>query len=381
MGDVKIKVADNDSVVRFALSVEKTGNLEVRSTVYRSSDPVMEWTPYNFGMNIGQTSVGFFYDLDDGVGSEKLTLTAPVSGRSIPDKNLEYSTSPQEVKFTYTGFGKYQVIGFMADKYFAGYNSNTGVSSSGVPIVTRPTTDFSGISTLANGTLYKVLMDDDTKRTILLGNTIALKEGYVIKATNIDLNTRTVLLSLLKDGNEVDVRSLSAYQTYVYSKNVSGIENLPLIMVRVDNVFSGQEVQLAFLKGLFQISEDAAVVKVGNQFGNMEVRSVSTNSITMSNYGSIGLDTNKNDTLMGNIRLKVADSDALRFYFTSNYFITGKTDILLYYRGFGNYPYVVETTDLLRAAEDWSKNVAPPGFAIPITTQQLLELADEWSRS
>ena len=35
MGDVKIKVADNDSAVRFALTVEKTGNFEVRSTVYK----------------------------------------------------------------------------------------------------------------------------------------------------------------------------------------------------------------------------------------------------------------------------------------------------------------------------------------------------------
>ena len=37
-------------------------------------DTPLEWTPYNFGMNIGKTSIGFYYDLDDGVGSEKLTL-------------------------------------------------------------------------------------------------------------------------------------------------------------------------------------------------------------------------------------------------------------------------------------------------------------------
>ena len=61
--------------------------------------------------------------------------------------------------------------------------------------------------------------------------------------------------------------------------------------------------------------------------------------------------------------------------------ITGETDILLYYRGLGNYPNVVETTDLLKAADDWSNNIAPPGFASPITTQQLLSLADEWSRN
>jgi parallel beta-helix repeat protein len=55
--------------------------------------------------------------------------------------------------------------------------------------------------------------------------------------------------------------------------------------------------------------------------------------------------------------------------------------ILSYYRGLGNDPNVVETTDLLKAADDWSNNIAPSGFASPITTQQLLSLADEWSRS
>ncbi|CAG1005444.1 hypothetical protein METP3_03720 [Methanosarcinales archaeon] len=309
MGDLKIQVANNDSAVRFALTVDRPSNLEVRSTVYKDGNP-REWTPYNFGMNIGDTSFGFYYDLDEGVGSEKLTLTNPVSGRSIPADGLEYSTAPQEVKFTYNGFGKYQAIGFMADRYFAGYTSNTLTN-----IITRPTTDFDGISTIANGNLNKVLIDDDTKTTIAVGSTIALQEGYVLKATDIDLNARAMLLTLLKDGTEVDVTPLSAGETYIYTKTIGGTENLPLIMVRFENVFSGQELQVAFLRGIFQISENPTKIEVGNQFGSMEVTSVQSNIITMSNSGSIGLSKNTNNALMGNIKLKVADNDALRFYF------------------------------------------------------------------
>jgi len=261
-------------------------------------------------MNIGDTSFGFYYDLDEGVGSEKLTLTNPVSGRSIPADGLEYSTAPQEVKFTYNGFGKYQAIGFMADRYFAGYTSNTLTN-----IITRPTTDFDGISTIANGNLNKVLIDDDTKTTIAVGSTIALQEGYVLKATDIDLNARAMLLTLLKDGTEVDVTPLSAGETYIYTKTIGGTEDLPLIMVRFESVFSGQELQVAFLRGIFQISENPTKIEVGNQFGSMEVTSVQSNIITMSNSGSIGLSKNTNNALMGNIKLKVADNDALRFYF------------------------------------------------------------------
>jgi hypothetical protein len=56
-------------------------------------------------------------------------------------------------------------------------------------------------------------------------------------------------------------------------------------------------------------------------------------------------------------------------------------DILSYYRSLGANPDVVETTDLLRAADDWSHNIVPQGFTSSITTQQLLTLAEEWSRS
>ena len=50
-----------------------------------------------------------------------------------------------------------------------------------------------------------MLIDDDTKTTISVGSTIALQEGYVLKATDIDLKGRQMLISLLKDGTEVDV--------------------------------------------------------------------------------------------------------------------------------------------------------------------------------
>lgn len=53
-------------------------------------------------------------------------------------------------------------------------------------------------------------------------------------------------------------------------------------------------------------------------------------------------------------------------------------DILAYYRGLGDDPLVVETSDLLQAADDWLADVVPDGFTVAITTAQLLTLADEW---
>ncbi len=311
MGDVKIKVADNSSVVRFALSVEKTGPFEVRSSIFKQDDPnnITVWTPYNFGMNIGQISVGFYYDLDDGVGNESMRIAETVSGRKINDGKLVYMTTPEKVSFTYSSFGKYNVIGFMAEKYFAGYTIES------FPSTVNPTTSVGEKSVLDSGQLHKVLIDDDTKKTISVGSTMTLQEGYVLKAVDIDMSARTMLLSLLKDGNEVDSTPLSAGQTYIYTKKVGDVSDLPLIAVRFDSVFSGREVQAAFLKGLFQISETATTVRSGDKFGKMEVTGISRNSIEMANDGNLGLDRNKNDDLMGNIKLRVADSNSLRFYF------------------------------------------------------------------
>ncbi|VVB96370.1 S-layer protein [uncultured archaeon] len=319
MGNLQILVADN-AALRFALSTAVTGN-EVRSTVYRETDangnpitPVTQWTPYNFGLNTGKTSIGFYYDLDDGIGNENLGLAAPLAGRTISAQNLVYTTTPEDVSFGYSGFGSYQVIGFMADKYFAGY------TSSSIPSVNNPTTNVVPVSALGSGQLHKVLIDDDTKRTISVGSTLTLQEGYVLKAKDISVIDRIMLISLLKDGNEVDTATLQAGQTYVYAPNrVVNVQNLPIIIVRFDSVFSGTEVQAAFLKGVFQISENPTTVNTGDLYNDMEVTTVNQNEIMMSNNNDISLDNGKIEQLMGNIKLKVADTSAtdglLRFYF------------------------------------------------------------------
>lgn len=147
-----------------------------------------------------------------------------------------------------------------------------------------------------------------------MGGTLTLKEGYVLKATDIDLRARTMLLTLLKDGNEVDTTPLSAGQTYVYTKRVGAVSDLPIIIARFDNVFSGTEVQAAFIKGVFQISESITSVKSGDRYGQMRISSVSAAGIEMDNPNSVGISPASTVDLMGNIKFRVADSGDVRFY-------------------------------------------------------------------
>lgn len=308
MGDLKIIVADSNTL-RFALSIDRpkgTGEVgeifEVRGTIYPVTN---KWTPMNFGLNVGNKNLGFYYDLDEDIGTESLKMEN-ISGSTIPDGKLIYSTSPQEVSFGYSNFGKYQVIGFMADKYFAGYTENTKPPN--------PSTTIEKKSVVSQGELHKVLIDDDKQRTVSVGSTLTLKDGYVLKAKDIDSGARTMLLSLLKDGSEVDETPLSAGQTYVYTKKMGSAGDVPLIITRFDSVFSGKETQAAFVKGMFQISENYTSVKSGDTYEKMEVSSANANGISMINDGSISLSAGNVIDLMGDIKLKVADSSDVRFY-------------------------------------------------------------------
>jgi hypothetical protein len=60
--------------------------------------------------------------------------------------------------------------------------------------------------------------------------------------------------------------------------------------------------------------------------------------------------------------------------------VTGEApdDILAYYRALTGDPMVAELADVVAAANDYLGGVIPPGFTVPITLAQLVELANEW---
>ncbi|PWB54742.1 MAG: hypothetical protein C3F06_03845 [Candidatus Methanoperedenaceae archaeon] len=56
-------------------------------------------------------------------------------------------------------------------------------------------------------------------------------------------------------------------------------------------------------------------------------------------------------------------------------------DIFEYYRRLGSYPDILETTDLLKAIDDWGSGTAPVGFARPVTNIELNDLIREWAKT
>jgi S-layer protein (TIGR01567 family) len=293
MGKLSFIVADA-SELRFAPIVETSepGKYELRGTVHDEKFDTLKWTPFNFE--------GFYYNIDENVSTESLSIKE-LDGRTIDDKALVYSTKPAPVEFEHKGWGKYEVIGFMAEKYFAGYPEKTLGNSKEVSI-------------LSDNILSKVLVDDDNKKSLFTGSSLALENGYSLKAAQVDINGERVLLELYKDGKLLDSGIVSQNGDYVYETDIGGAEEVPMIAVHVSNVFRSRETDAVFVEGIFQIANDYLKLSEGDSFGEMEISSISNSGVTMENKDSISLSRDDTIDLMGNVKFKVADSSVLRFY-------------------------------------------------------------------
>ncbi|MCK5317542.1 MAG: hypothetical protein KAJ55_06480, partial [Anaerolineales bacterium] len=105
------------------------------------------WNPMSF--------YAFYYDLDGNVGNESLQVAlSGKTDRTLEEGTLTYTSTPQPVAFKYGTWGSYNVVGFMAEKYFAGYTAGSNVTGGTV------------YSTINSKQLHKVISDDDTKRTL-----------------------------------------------------------------------------------------------------------------------------------------------------------------------------------------------------------------------
>lgn len=293
MGKLSFIVADA-SELRFAPIVETSepGTYELRGTVHDDKFDTSIWTPFNFE--------GFYYNIDENISTESLVIEE-LDDRTIDDEALVYSTKPEPVEFEHESWGNYEVLGFMAEKYFAGYPENTFGNSK-------------SISVLSDSILSKVLIDDDNKKSLFTGSSLALENGYSLKAAEVDVNGERILFELYKDGKLLDSGIIPQNGDYIYEADLGGAEAVPTIVVHVSTVFRSRETDAVFIEGIFQISEDYLKISEGDSFGEMEISSISSSGITMKNTDAISLSKGDIIDLMGKVKFRVADASVLRFY-------------------------------------------------------------------
>lgn len=305
-----------------ALSAHAADNLEIRGEVAGTMNGVSNlvddsytWVPQNFP--------GFYYDAKNDLGTERLTATITEGNdlRGDSPYGIVYTTTASQRAFKRSDFGYYNVIGFMGEGYFAGYiNDSSLLAGEQIPLMqsTNP-------SSLEKGQLQKILMDENTEIVVTQDKPLQLQEGYQLSFKTIDNRYRRVDLELQKDGIVVDAKSIypskddATYsdKTYCYKKDLGAQKGLVTIAVYVKNAFNDTETAAITVDGIWQLSEESTPVDLGAKFDKMSVGEVDgkTGTITLNNAGQpITLQRNSDVPLVGDIHLKTADSDTLRFY-------------------------------------------------------------------
>jgi S-layer protein (TIGR01567 family) len=147
------------------------------------------WSPEDFS--------GFFYDEENCLGTETMTIKIKDGNVLRENYGIEYKTYPKPKKFKFDKWGFYQIIGFLGEENFAGYMDGSLLNEKS-----------DGLSLLDQGRISKILMDDNGERTIKLGESIRLKEGYEFSVKEINLDKIFVVLK--KYGDQVDSKSISS---------------------------------------------------------------------------------------------------------------------------------------------------------------------------
>ena len=99
-----------------AMVVGAVDSVEIRGEVATGD---FEWNAQNFA--------GFYYDIDDDLGTETLTTTITETNKLQEPNGITYTTTVQKNDFDFEDWGFYNVIGFQANKYFAGYLNDEDV--------------------------------------------------------------------------------------------------------------------------------------------------------------------------------------------------------------------------------------------------------------
>ena len=287
--------------------------MDIRGSVSVSAHGNFEWSPQNFA--------GFYYDIDKDLGTERITTTI-TDGKLEEPQGIVYTTTAQKNDFAFEIWGYYNAIGFMGEKYFAGYSQDDSYDYPS--ILYQESVDE---NSLADEQLQKILMDSDSETIITKEAPLALAEGYVLRLKYVD--EKGMLLELVKNGVVVDSKALSPSidgatvtdKTYYYRKDVGDQSGLVIIAVHFKNSMLIENQSIATADGIWQISDTPTSVKVDSEFGRMRVASVSADTIYMDNQdNSISLGRNMDIPLMGNFRIRTADQDVvddanpLRYY-------------------------------------------------------------------
>ncbi|MCZ7380253.1 MAG: S-layer protein domain-containing protein, partial [Candidatus Methanoperedens sp.] len=254
-GNMKFKVADNSSYLRFypMVTIKTPGTYEVRGEVYSNGShyPAIGtnsslgtgWTAFNFA--------GFWYDLKEGLQSESLNINAAnttsilVAGnRNISKQMVFYNTTRQFVRYKVNDAN--QSNNFVEKGLDAsGTKQTSGVAGTHYAKLgwfAEPYVAMNGKSNKLAKLIIEQGSSSSDKKSLTVGETWDIGDGWTLTAQSIDAKAtpRQAWLVLSKDGVKKDDKVIAQGQVYTYiEKSIAGESDVPLFVTYVDSVFAG----------------------------------------------------------------------------------------------------------------------------------------------
>ena len=276
------------------------------------STVIAKWNAMNYS--------GFYFDPEDMLGNETLvlysvqdrTISPPSNPVVYPENNtvfqkgFQYTTFLEPKEFEFKPWGSYYVINFMGAQWFAGYDSNVTGSKAKK-------------SLLEHEYLGRVLWDAEQQGKIFAGN-YTLQEGYEIRIH--DVGNDSIFLELSKDGTPIESSVVKPNSTYVYEQDLGDVDDLPIIMVHVNNVFTNGTEGFATIDGIFQISDRNLIqIERGDGIGEMQIVGLFPDAIMMVNDENINLNRDSRVYIAPMMSIRVADNDTLRYYLYTDQYV------------------------------------------------------------
>ena len=277
------------------------------------------WSASNFA--------GFWYDLDEDLGMESLTIMAGalnnhINDRTIDEGALVYTTHPE--------FHEYELY---KEEGLTVESANDG-GDTGYWIEGWLAEAYVAIDGRADKLcMPRVEFEDDDKKTLSTGEGWDIGGGFTLTADKINLEGDEVWFSLCKDGKEIDNELVSTNGTqqdrvYTYTQDIGGEEAIPVFSCYVAAIFRGTDSNIVQVKYVFLIDNDVIKIDSGDEFGIMEATASPSKIILKNKEPTIDLDIGTKERIMGDMYFITADDDsAIRFYPMDEYTEPGTYEV------------------------------------------------------
>lgn len=306
LGNIAFEITDSDDL-RFYPNIiyALPGSYEVRGhTSDESSQTDLFWDARSFSP--------FYYEPKNNRYTEELNFSENFSNlyskRRIDRGRLWYNTTSAPAEFMVHlkegidvgGSPQYREVGWQGEKWIAINNVSSKIAK------------------------LALEMGSDDRKTMETGDTWLLGSGYELRINDIETRSspRQVWFTFKKDGKVIDEVILSEKNIYSKTKTIKNESNALLFTIYVERIFSGSVSNMVQLRYAWLVDEGTAMqIKPDDRFGVFRVRKVNNDGINLSNEDCIDLSKNSEKTIIGDIKIKVADSDILRFYPAVDYII------------------------------------------------------------